>query len=354
MSAKTRDTLFVVCLFLMALMAGFRDQGGNDWLVYEGIYQRSLTFPSVLSLRAVDSNYEMGYVYFVAFFKTLGLSFYGYVLINALLFYICLWKGLRRYTDHFGFVIIVFLYKLFYYNTFISMRQSVSIALFFLMIPLLENRRIVPYMLLSFLASRFHNGAYLLFLLYPVTYLNLTKNGLVLLNVIFIPTLAISLSGIDVLGPIGSFLESYAETDAEFSKIDRYFYDENLTPIGIFHTVEYFSLMLLLIANYNDIRSASPHSKLFINLFVCLLPLFTLLRGSEVLTREKDYFTISYAFILAMMLHLDQGRHKTMIIIATVAICSFGFIRFVSLFDGGVFLHYQSWLSNPAASLFLR
>lgn len=350
---RTRDWLTIICLIFLTFISGTRLVGGLDFLSYEGHYNSLPTFPDVLNPEMRNNNYEVGYTYIASFFKTLGISFYGFCLIHAAFIYFCLWKGLKRYTSHFGIVILVFLYKLFFYNTMISMRQSLTVACFMLMLPLIEEKKYVKYYIATYFVSTIHNGAYLLFLLYPLVYIALNKTRIKWLNIIFIPTLLIGFTGIDVLGPIGQFLQDNAANENMMVKSAKYFGGENLSPIGILHTLEYFLLMLVVYANLKSLNLRDSKQHIVMWMFLCLLPLFTLFRGSEILTREKDYFLIYYAVIIGYL--IDKLPQKRALIYTLVTlICGFGYYRYVILFDGGHFLQYESWLFNPNYSFFLR
>lgn len=343
--------LIFLCLLYLSLVSGTRLVGGSDFATYEGHYMALSTFPDVLNPDNVNKHYEIGYTYIASFFKTIGLSFYGFCLIHACFFYFCLWKGIRRYTSHFGIVILIFLYKLFFYNTMISMRQSLTIALFFLTLPLIEEKKWIKYYVSTFFISTIHNGALLLFLIYPLIYMPMSKNIVRLLNFIFIPTFFIGMAGIDVLEPIGRFLQSNATSDVMSNKAASYFESENLSPIDIFHTLEYFVIMICFYSGIKRFDFHDPKVKLSAIMFLCLLPLFTLLRGSEILTREKDYFTIFYAVIIGMLIDRFPRRKLEYYVFVTV-LCAYGYYRFVNLFDRGAFLDYHSWLFNPYYSFF--
>ncbi|MCM1028058.1 MAG: EpsG family protein [Pseudoflavonifractor sp.] len=350
---RQRRQLTFACLALMALVSGTRLVGGLDFPTYEGHYNNLPTFPDVLNPALRNNNYEIGYTYIASFFKTLGISFYGFCLIHSIFFYFCLYKGLKRYTSHFGIVIMVFLYKLFFYNTMISMRQSITVACFLLMVPLIQDKKYIKYYICALLVSTIHNGAYLLFLIYPLAYVALSKARIRWLNFIFIPTLFIGLAGIDVLGPLGQFLQDNAANANMASKSQKYFNNENASPIGIFHTLEYFLLMFVLYRNLRKINLRNDKVHTVMWMFLCLLPLFTLFRGSEILTREKDYFLIYYAVIIGWL--IDRlPQYRKLIYTFVALLCAFGYYRYVMLFDGGAFLNYHSWLFDPEYSFFLN
>lgn len=352
-NAKLRRNLTAVCLIYLTFISGTRLVGGLDFPTYEGHYYFLPKFPDVFNPDLRNNNYEVGYTYIASFFKTLGISFYGFCFIHAAFFNYCIWRGLKRYTKHFGIVILVLLYKLFFYNTMISMRQSITVACFLLMVPLIEEKKYIKYYIAAYFVSFIHNGAFLLFAIYPLVYVALTRKRIIWLNIIFIPTLAIGFLGIDVLGPIGKFLQDNAANETMSIKSTHYFESENLSPIGIFHTLEYFLLMFFVCANLKkfNLRNSKVHIVLW--MFLCLLPLFTLFRGSEILTREKDYFLIYYAVIIGYLIDC-LPRYRNLIYIAVTLICAFGYYRFVMLFDNGAFLRYQSWLFDPNYSFFLK
>lgn len=351
---KSQRNLFIfVSLLMLALVSGTRLVGGLDFLTYERHYNNLPTFPEVFDPARRNNNFEVGYTYITSFFKTLGISFYGFCLIHATFFYFCLWKGLKRYTSHFGIVLLVFLYKLMFYNTMISMRQSITIACFLLMVPLIEEKKYIKYYVAAYFVSFIHNGALLLFLIYPLVYVALNRKRIAWLNIIFIPTLAIGAAGIDVLGPIGKFLQDNAVNENMMTKSERYFGNENMSAIGIFHTLEYFLLMFFVFINLKHLNLSESKVHIVMWMFLCLLPLFTLFRGSEILTREKDYFLIYYAVIIGYLID-KLPQYRRFIYSMVTLVCAFGYYRFVILFDAGHFLTYHSWLFDYNYSFFLK
>lgn len=353
---RTWKSLIFACFAIMALVGGTRLIGGSDFGIYDSHYDNLATFPDVLDPENRNLKYETGYTYIAAFFKTLGVSFYGFCLIADIFFYIGVYIGLRKYTRHFGLIILVLLYKLFFYDTMISMRQSITIACFFIMVPWITQRKWIRYYIACLLVATIHNGAYLLFLIYPITYLKFSKNLIILLNIIFIPTTVIGLAGIDVIGPLGEFLKDNAINDNMELKSEKYFGNGGATDfesgLGIFHTLEYFLLMLILVMNVSKFHLSDKRVQTAIGMFMCLLPLFTLFRGSEILTRQKDYFTLFYAVILGYTINVNYN-YRRLIYVATTLLCAFGYYRFMILFDGGAMLKYESWLFNPDYNFFL-
>ena len=121
--------------------------------------------------------------------------------------------------------------------------------------------------------------------------------------------------------------------------------------LSIFHTLEYLLVMGLLIINYDKIVHQSKYAPLMIKLFLILLPIMTLFRSNLFFRREIDYFVPTYAIILGYLCDIYKSR-KWMVILGVAIISCYGFIRYITLFDGGAMLPYRSWLELYGATLF--
>ena len=107
--------------------------------------------------------------------------------------------------------------------------------------------------------------------------------------------------------------------------------------------------MIIILKNFNKLVNVNDNS---IKLFLVLLPLFTLFRNYEILTRFKDFFTFTYAIILNNVSNLDGRSKKILIYFFTILISSYGFYRFILLFDNGALIPYESYLFKDI-SIFL-
>ena len=339
-----------VCLFavsVLAIIAGIRNIGGTDYNIYRAIYNNAPSLGDYFKYyKDLDHHYvtygvERAYIFANSFFKTLHFSYYGYIFVQALFIVFTTYFALRRYTDEFMLVIMVFLYKFYFYNVFISLRQPITIAIFFIMLKFMNSKRIVPYMLLCVLAFSFHTAAIVLFPLYFLNRVKLSRKLVIALNIIFLPTLVLSAMKVPVLKIFEPLLnlEIFA-TDEIFMKTENLLLGESLNAINWLHTAEYFVLMIFLIYFFNQICESHPESDTMIKLFLCLLPIFTLCRNYELLTRIKDYFTISYGFIIAYIASIQKGKYRFMAYTLASLWCAFGFLRFIILFDGGAMLRY--------------
>ena len=348
--SRTKDQRIVclVAIALLALVAAVRNVGGTDFNIYRIIYNNAPSLSNFFKYYDVlDDHYrtygvERAYLLGNSLFKALHFSYYGYIFVQAMFIIFTTYFALRKYTREFMLVVMVFLYKFYFYNTFISLRQPITIAIFFIMLRFMERRKILPYMLLAIVSFYFHTTAIILFPLYFLNRVKVTRRLIVTLNIIFLPTLILSAMDVPVLRVFEPILnlEIFA-TDEVFLKAENLIMGESLTAINWLHTAEYFVIMVLLILFFYRIKEANPECDTMIKLFLCLLPIFTLCRNYEILTRIKDYFTISYGFILSYIAAVEKGKYRFMTYVLTGLWCAFGFFRFIVLFDGGAMLKYK-------------
>lgn len=347
-ASREQRRICLIAVAALALIAAMRNIGGTDYQIYRAVYNNAPDLGDYIkNYSSLDDRYrtfgvERGYLFLNSFFKTLRFSYYGYIFIQAMFVVLALYYSLREYTGEFMLVIFVFLYKFYFYNVFISLRQPLTIALFFIMLKFMEKKRFVAYMLMCALAFTFHTAAIVLFPLYFLNRLRMTKRLLVTLNIIFIPTIILAEMDVPVIRIFEPILDlDIFATDEVFMKAEALITGESLNAINWLHTAEYFLIMILLIVFFDQIKQAHPKADTMIKLFVCLLPIFTLFRNYEILTRIKDYFTISYGFIISYIATIQKGRYRFITYCATFLWCGFGFFRFITLFDGGAMMKYK-------------
>lgn len=348
---KQKKIFEIITLIVLCIISGTRYYlGGTDYEIYKNMFEVlpnifNFDFSTVHNIYGVFGA-EKGYLFFNSIVKTIGFNFFGFTLIHSIIFYTCMYIGLKRYTNNFNLLIIIFLYKMFFYDTFISLRQTMTIAIFFISLRFIENKKIIPYFLLCLLAVTFHNGALILFLVYFINKFQLTKKRLIILNCIFIPTIVISMLNIPILSSFQWFIDIF-NTETATQKASNLINSSVTSGISYLHTIEYFAIMFLVIMNYSKIiNQDNKHAEFIIKIFVILLPLFTLFRGYEILTREKDYFIFSYAIILGYLCKIYNKKYNLIIQMIVTLVCFFGFCRFIILFDNGDMIPYESYLQK--------
>lgn len=322
--------------------------GGTDYYVYKTVFD-DIPYLSdfFINLKYIDYNYttygmETGYLFLNSFIKTLGFNFFGFTLIHSCIFYILFFKGILRYTNRLGLVVILFLYKMFFYNTFISLRQSLTIAIFMYMLKYIEEKKIIKYFMGCLICLQIHTASIILFPIYFINRLQMTKKSVIKLNVIFIPLIVLSMIGVNVLFFIEPFLK-FIDDPTVLSKATSTINSVGSGGISLLHTLEFFGIMVFSLINYERIIQSNPRGEFIFSIFLLLLPLFTVFRGVLILTRLKDYFTITYAILLAYIYPI-KSKYNMLLTIGVIAWCALGFFRFIILFDNGAMMPYKSYI----------
>lgn len=348
---KKKKVLIFFLISGLTIISGTRfELGGSDYYIYRGGFD---AVPELWHIGEMQNNvqgmklvslFEPGFLFFCSLVKTLGFNFYGFTLIEAAIWYFCMFKGLKRYANDWTIVLLVFLYKLFFYNTFISLRQSLTIALFFLALGYLQDKKPVQYYIVCCIALTFHNGALLMFLLYPLLKFQLNKKRLVIMNIICWTFYFLEKAGLSIFTFMNWGL-TYINSESTLIVKAKAWLSFNY-GLNVFHVLEYMVIMLLVLTYYEQIINTDKNAEFIIKIFLFLLPIFSIFSGNVVSTRFKDYFTITYGIILTYLCQIDNGRLKWMIKTGTICICAYGYFRYLNNFDGGGLLPYVSYLEK--------
>lgn len=371
---KTDNKFFqYIVFFLLVFMSGTRYyMGGNDVLVYEGVYNKVPSVTLVLKYlltginEGVNTNYETGFLLLCSVVKAFHFTYFGFILIWTILFYTLMIKGLQEFISDWSVFIAIFMYKIMFYDTFISIRQGLTIALFCFMLRYIRDRKWYIYFPLCILAFLEHNGAIILFPVYFISYMPISKKFIRNYALIFLPTFFIS-SRVDLSDAIISVAEFIGNTHSSQQ------WAEAQEKISIIHTLECYIIVCVVLIFYEKITSSKNKAEceLALKLFLLAIPMFTLFRDWIILTREKDYFVLMYGLILGYLVEngttsiversedgqfdvpIDDGIGNCHFISLSIFIlCFIGMLRYIVVFDGGVLMHFKSFLFEDGVHIF--
>ena len=275
-SQKKYIAIFI--LTFLCIISGTRyNMGGSDYFIYQVIFNASpiLKDFSLMSIQSnwITKNYEIGYIFLNSVIKSIGFSFYGFTLIHSIIFYLCMYYGLKGYIKDYYIFILFFLYKLFLYDTFISMRQSITIAIFFCALHLIEEKKAVKYFILCIIAIIIHNGAWILFPIYFINKVSLTKRKVLWLNIVFIPMLIFSYINNPIWNLISLILEKVPFA-AQGVRVNTFIDSAGGSTIDIFHTLEYLLFMILVYVFFDKLMKIDEHAEFIVKLFLILFFLY--------------------------------------------------------------------------------
>ena len=363
---KSKKIINFIAIMLLIFISGTRYRmGGSDVLVYENVYNGAPNVGAVLQYiftgvnRGVNTNYETGFILICSIIKGMGFSYFGFILLFAILFYLLMCNGLKEFVSDWAPFWALFMYKIMFYNTFISIRQGLTMAIFCFSLKYIRDKKMLKYFIFCLIASFIHRGAIILFPLYFAQYIPVSSILIKYMALIFAPTWFIR-THVNLGGVIDRIINiiGYANKSEGWS--------EATEPISIIHTLECYIIVILVLIFYKKIISTKKERevKLVLQLFIFTIPIFTLLSNWIVMTREKDYFVMMYGILFGYILeggttalqNVDEenplsdkrravgfwnARILTMIIVVA---CFIGMTRYVMVFDGGVLKHFTSFV----------
>ena len=343
---RIKKIISIISLVILCLISGTRyNIGGSDYFWYKNLYQKVPTnniFEQLLSF-SNSTGIEKGFVFYMSVVKILGFNFYGFTLINSIIFYSLFYKALKHYNYNINFILVVFLYKMFFYNTFISIRQPIAIIIFWLALPFLKEKKYIKYFLMCFVAFLFHRSSIVLFFIPFITHFKISKNSFLLLLIIgLLSFVVVKLDLLNIKSFIGNVLSIIFRNDtAGISRAENYL--NSSMGMSIFYLLEYYSIALLVYRHYDKIMNIDENSEFFIKLFICLLPLYTVFHNFSIVTRFKDFFFLSYPI---MLIYISKclKKNKIILFIVTVLVCFYGYIRYINNFDNGELKNYSSYI----------
>lgn len=321
----------ILTLVVLIIFSGTRYRlGGYDYGVYERIFYNS---PSSIFELGNIFNYGTDFLYYLfnSFVKGLGFNFYGFTLIESILFHLLLYRGIKKNNINFGLFIIIFLYKLFIFNTFVSMRQSLALVIFFNCIPLIKEDKSIKYIIIMTFTSFLHSSAIILVPLIFINKVNFTKKLLVLYSSVFFVLFLMNIFDIYRFNPTYFLSEVFKSNSALIAKVNLY--SEANTSINILSTIETYIITLLVIFFYNKIY-VKESNKIYINLFLLIIPIVTFFRSYEVIVRLRDYFSLFIPFVLFYIFKEYKNKDKMLLYIMTTIICFAGFYRYIYTYGG--------------------
>ena len=346
---RLKKSIFCIAIIGLSILAGTRNVqvistwGGADDYVYMTLYQETPKLDKIFTAWNSGSRiggYEIGYAVFTSVLKTIGLSYYGVIIVISSIFYISVYIGFKRYIGDYSIFVLTLMYKLFTYYTMVAMRQCLAMSVFFLSIPLLEKKKLMPYLLMCVLAITFHNGSLYLPFVYILMVIPLDKEKYITINIVFAITLIVEILHINVFGFVEAILSNIKFISSK--KIDTL--GNEAGGISWLHTFEYYTIVYMITTQYNNITCKEKNGEFIIRVMLAIAPVFTLFSQYLLFTRIKDYFTLFYGIIITYIIKYYSIREQKIIRLAFIIWAIYGFFRHILNFGGG--LYYRYYESN--------
>lgn len=301
----------ILSLLLFAVVAGARYHTGYDHKMYLDQYlhlQQTGEFSR--------DNFEYGFEWISKLFAWCHIHYFFYFAFWALLQIGLLYFGLRNHKFLLCWVGLGIMAGPTFLAWMNSVRQSVVVCLFVALIPLIKDRKFIPYAIIVILSAFLHKSALLLIPVFLICFLNFDKK---------IPNRYVLLAVFAVFVLVGAFpfWIKYCVNYQWFLDLTGYSNYGNLDDPNVGGTLRMvnwgpnrISVLLCNIAMiwfYPQLKSYFKEDKLLPYFFLlayigmCLTNL--LMNTTHFILRPIDYFTIFYLIIAAyLMVYLIKTR----------------------------------------------
>lgn len=292
------------CCFLLFLEAGLRHANvGPDTPTYYMSFLELKTESLSNLLNRYYETYVLGvardpsYSLIVKLFTTITDSWQMFLLFAAGVYFCALYKFLTRYVETLQGMLLAFTFciSLFHIIPLSGMRQQFTMAIAMLLPPLIEGKRMLPFLAVVLVGTTIHSSlSFVLPLYFLYHYLIGNSKKVIVLAFLCIPIIAYGAKSI--LGVLVSFIKNdyYA----------GYLTDEKS---GAFLYIVFFSLIVFIAIYYYD-KVALKTPKIFCSALIMISLTVPLIVVDGAMIRIGQYFTIYSMLFLPYIIHHTNNK----------------------------------------------
>ena len=317
----------VLSLLLFSVIAGARYHTGYDYAMYLDQY---------LNLQKTGNfsrhNFEYGFEWISRIFAWCNIHYFFYFAFWALLQIGFFYYGLRNHKHLLCWVGLGIMLCPFFYSWMNSVRQSVVVCVFVTLIPLIRNRKFLPYAIIVILSAFLHKSALMLLPIFLICYVKFLDKA---------PSKWIFLGIFAVFVLVGSFpfWTKYFTNYEWFINLTGYGNYGNLDDPNVggkMRMVNWGPIRIsILLSNiaiiwfYPQIKSFFKDDNLlpyyFMLAFIGMCLSNLLMNTTHFILRPVDYFLI-FTLILTSYLLCYLWRSRQFIVFAIISIINFSYI----------------------------
>lgn len=358
-NTKSKLIYLLFAIFPFLFVSAFRAPSiGVDAFSYVTLFE-ALKGVSLSGILSMDIYYEKGYLllnHLIQYFTLNSQSiliFTSIVIIGSIMFFI------YRYSVSIFFSVYLFITLAFYYNSMNIIRQYFAIAILTYSISFIKRRKLLPFLLIVFIASLFHSSALIFSIVYLVPLIKFTNKKVL---VTLLSTLIIFLF---LLPLMEWLLVKIPQYQAHMSYIN------SNELASLIKTLLLLTILLFgLVVNYHNNKKATTiyfqskgvkvieeanTKKRFINnsdenifsfimLFAVAISLISF--KMSILGRLSEYFAIYAIVYLPNAINKIKDKNIRIILIIVV-------VFFTLLYNAIIFIYRPEWYQVTPYSLFM-
>jgi hypothetical protein len=325
----------------LLLFFGLRGFIGWDWTIY---YPAFKEIPSLFSFKQglyTATRFDYGFVTYMAMVKSVWNNYNFFIFVNTLLDLIILTAFLRQFSRYsFSLSCLVFVIMGgFYFETDI-LRSAKAILLFILSIKYIYERKLVPFLLITFTAILFHISAVLYLPLYFILHRKISKRTIL---IIFICGLAVFLLQVEYVRPFllwfASLLgEKFTLLLEKYLQIAAYSSAYGIT-IGLLERIITASLIIIY---FDKLIRKDSFNRVFINTYLIYFIIFFYFAEIKIIPfRVGGMLSFAYWILYPALLTIIEKRNNRIIFI--VCFFAYSLIKIAGMTDT-VLYRYTNFL----------
>lgn len=317
--AQLQLAMLLWSMIILCLFVGFADMlGGYDRYIYAQLADDAAdTVQSKLPLLSAQifDQYpnEQGFGWYMIAMGFITQNRYIFILVTTIIIYILLYQSLREYCNNYPFALILFL-GLWFFFTFTYLRQCMGATIAWLSIRYILDRKFWKFLLVWFIAFKFHNSALVFF---PLYFVPIKKYSTKDIMTVMALALLLGLSGVS-----SAVFAAYGEVD-----VNRVESVSNETGFRITYIVEAAFFLYFIIKRYKEIPD-DPKQILMLNMALVFCAILLFFIKSENGGRLSWYYMIG---IISTMTYLCTHTYRNQqMAIFIIVVCFFLFNRIVT------------------------
>jgi len=307
-TVRTRRFFLLLSFLPLFLVSALRYQVGGDYVGYERIFKNVSEGAEIyaepgfglLNWLVVCYSENIQWVYALSALITLGLIFWGV------------------YRESASPVLSIFLFTAmgYFFSSFNILRQFIAVAILFAALPLLRERKLLPYLLLVALAMTFHKTAVIMLPLYFLLPLRLKHSYMTVLAVMGLCLLPLR----DRLTPVlvDVFYPQYAGTALI----------KPLSPYELLYYLLVFGGLFLLASRYRQRLLCDLTGQILYNALYITVLFYLCFSFVPEINRVALYTEI---YVILLIPRLIQGEPDGKVRRLYTALCVAGFAAFCGI-----------------------
>jgi hypothetical protein len=286
----------------------------SDWYSYYPFFEEIGTLWDGNMLPPAGYNKEIGFVIYSAIIKSIFPNYFFWVFISCLIDILILNAVFKRYVKYYVLAFIVFFVLGGCLIEINLMRNIKAIFLFIISIKYIQERRFVPFLLLTMLAISFHISAIVYI---PMYFLLHRKYSKTLLWATFIVGNIIFLLQIEYVQPMLIFLGDLL--GGRITVLINGYLANNMYNYHYGFSIGYFERALtymLVMLCYNRLLQQNKTNLIFINAYVLYFFFFFFCSEIKVITERLPFlFIFSYWILYPQLFEMVKLRMNKLVVL---------------------------------------